>query len=143
MNKNICCSICHEDLFIAENRDAVCSTDCGHVFHYQCLIAWMERYFLSSFVITIIQIPRTVIKLKFPGRSKTCPHCRKNLSTRNIIKLNLPIEEKSRASGSRTKVAELENRIEWLSKSESDLRRKFQELVENNTSATLANEELK
>jgi hypothetical protein len=40
---NISCAICRE-LFVAASD--VFTTDCGHLFHYACLIQWIERYYL-------------------------------------------------------------------------------------------------
>jgi hypothetical protein len=52
---NISCAIC-SDLFVAASD--VCATGCGHVFHYACLLQWLERYlfllkYIWSFVCTL------------------------------------------------------------------------------------------
>lgn len=56
---NLNCPICAE-LFLPSD-DVHCTT-CGHLFHYQCLIQWLER-------------------------SATCPQCRHKCTQRNIIKV--------------------------------------------------------
>lgn len=36
------CSIC-DDTFVGIHQDATYTTHCGHVFHYRCLMTWLER----------------------------------------------------------------------------------------------------
>ncbi|XP_046995313.1 E3 ubiquitin-protein ligase TRAIP [Schistocerca americana] len=66
---HVSCVIC-SDLFVAAD-DTFC-TQCGHLFHYQCLIQWIER-------------------------SKSCPQCRTKTTEKNIhrIYFNIPnVDEK-------------------------------------------------
>ncbi|XP_019771031.2 E3 ubiquitin-protein ligase TRAIP [Dendroctonus ponderosae] len=56
---HITCVIC-SDLF-APSAD-IYSTQCGHIFHFTCLLQWMEN-------------------------SKTCPQCRNKVSSKNLIRL--------------------------------------------------------
>ncbi|XP_065208679.1 E3 ubiquitin-protein ligase TRAIP-like isoform X2 [Planococcus citri] len=62
----IVCSICR-DAFTGADNETIYTTSCGHVFHHRCLVQWMQR-------------------------SKTCPHCRMNLTNKNMFKLNLYFE---------------------------------------------------
>ncbi|XP_001948454.2 E3 ubiquitin-protein ligase TRAIP [Acyrthosiphon pisum] len=67
------CSICG-DCFTGIHPESVHTTPCGHVFHYECLMTWIQR-------------------------SQTCPHCRSKVTEKQIIKLyfhnnsNLSIKE--------------------------------------------------
>ncbi|VVC42025.1 Hypothetical protein CINCED_3A008925 [Cinara cedri] len=67
------CSICG-DVFTGIHPESVHTTPCGHVFHFECLMTWIER-------------------------SKTCPHCRSKVTEKQVIKLyfhnnsNLSIKE--------------------------------------------------
>lgn len=66
---HVSCVIC-SDMFVAAD-DTFC-TQCGHLFHYQCLIQWIER-------------------------SKSCPQCRTKTTEKNIhrIYFNIPnVDEK-------------------------------------------------
>lgn len=56
---NLNCPICAE-LFLPSD-DVHCTT-CGHLFHHQCLLQWLER-------------------------SKTCPQCRNKCTAKNIFKV--------------------------------------------------------
>ncbi|CRK96435.1 CLUMA_CG009851, isoform A [Clunio marinus] len=56
---NINCVIC-SDLFVSS--DNIFTTPCGHIFHYTCLIQWLER-------------------------SKSCPQCRNKCNERNIFRI--------------------------------------------------------
>ncbi|XP_016327917.1 E3 ubiquitin-protein ligase TRAIP-like [Sinocyclocheilus anshuiensis] len=53
------CTIC-SDFF--DNSNDVAAIHCGHTFHYACLLQWFQS-----------------------APSKTCPQCRKQVSTRHII----------------------------------------------------------
>ncbi|XP_058487566.1 E3 ubiquitin-protein ligase TRAIP [Solea solea] len=53
------CTICSD--FFDHSKD-VAAIHCGHTFHYQCLLQWFQT-----------------------APSKTCPQCRKQVSTRHII----------------------------------------------------------
>ncbi|XP_050425407.1 E3 ubiquitin-protein ligase TRAIP-like [Adelges cooleyi] len=67
------CSICG-DVFTGIHPETVHSTPCGHIFHHQCLMQWLQR-------------------------AQTCPHCRSRVSEKQVIKLyfhnnsNLSIKE--------------------------------------------------
>eukprot|EP00102_Acyrthosiphon_pisum_P010812 XP_008179275.2 PREDICTED: chromosome partition protein Smc-like [Acyrthosiphon pisum] len=67
------CSIC-DDYFTGLHPESVHTTRCGHVFHYECLMTWIQR-------------------------SQTCPHCRSKVTKKKTIKLyfhknsNLSIKE--------------------------------------------------
>ncbi|KAL7737272.1 hypothetical protein ACLKA6_012896 [Drosophila palustris] len=56
---NLNCVICAE---LFTQSDEVYVTSCGHMFHHNCLMQWLER-------------------------SKTCPQCRNKCTTRNIIRV--------------------------------------------------------
>eukprot|EP00063_Salmo_salar_P046851 XP_014021686.1 PREDICTED: E3 ubiquitin-protein ligase TRAIP-like [Salmo salar] len=53
------CTICSD--FFDHSRD-VAAIHCGHTFHYECLLQWFQT-----------------------APNKTCPQCRKQVSTRHII----------------------------------------------------------
>lgn len=55
----VCCAIC-SDLF--EEISSIVSLPCGHTFHDFCLLQWL-------------------------GQSKTCPSCRKHVTTKNMCRL--------------------------------------------------------
>ena len=57
---NIACSICLESFALTCN---IYTTPCGHVFHYECILKWLES-----------------------GNSH-CSQCRKNCATNQIFKL--------------------------------------------------------
>ncbi|XP_050525112.1 E3 ubiquitin-protein ligase TRAIP-like isoform X2 [Daktulosphaira vitifoliae] len=67
------CSICG-DVFTGIHPESVHSTPCGHVFHHECLMQWLQR-------------------------SQTCPHCRSRVLEKQVIKLyfhnnsNLSVKE--------------------------------------------------
>lgn len=54
-----CCTICSD--FFDHSKD-VAAIHCGHTFHYECLLQWFQT-----------------------APNKTCPQCRKQVSTRHII----------------------------------------------------------
>ena len=60
---HISCVIC-SDLFVAASD--VFATGCGHLFHYACLIQWIERYYLFllnyiwSFICTLKSMTRSL-----------------------------------------------------------------------------------
>lgn len=37
------CSICRDNFKSTENNGTVFATKCGHIFHHQCILQWMER----------------------------------------------------------------------------------------------------
>uniref|UniRef100_A0A3B4GGZ6 TRAF interacting protein n=1 Tax=Pundamilia nyererei TaxID=303518 RepID=A0A3B4GGZ6_9CICH len=100
------CTICSD--FFDHSRD-VAAIHCGHTFHYECLLQWFQT-----------------------APTKTCPQCRKQVSTRHIIsKLFFDIggEEDSTADPE-----SLQNEVDrvkaLLSSKERDLRDK-QKVVES------------
>ncbi|XP_003442670.1 E3 ubiquitin-protein ligase TRAIP [Oreochromis niloticus] len=100
------CTICSD--FFDHSRD-VAAIHCGHTFHYECLLQWFQT-----------------------APTKTCPQCRKQVSTRHIIsKLFFDIggEEESTADPE-----SLQNEVDrvkaLLSSKERDLRDK-QKMVES------------
>jgi len=40
------CSIC-DDYITGIHPESVCTTPCGHVFHHECLMTWIQRYYCS------------------------------------------------------------------------------------------------
>ncbi|KAF5283879.1 hypothetical protein FQA39_LY04699 [Lamprigera yunnana] len=62
---NLKCLIC-SDLFSPYAE--IYATACGHLFHYHCLIQWIDR-------------------------SKTCPQCRARATEKSIIRVYLSVEE--------------------------------------------------
>ncbi|XP_037956960.1 E3 ubiquitin-protein ligase TRAIP-like [Teleopsis dalmanni] len=80
---NLNCVICAE-LFAPS--DDVHVTNCGHMFHYTCLIQWMER-------------------------SKTCPQCRNKCTTRNIFRIYFNL---ANLNESRVDIGSLQEQIDNL-----------------------------
>ncbi|XP_074508949.1 E3 ubiquitin-protein ligase TRAIP [Sebastes fasciatus] len=67
------CTICSD--FFDHSRD-VAAIHCGHTFHYECLLQWFQT-----------------------APTKTCPQCRKQVSTRHIInKLFFDIGEEGQST---------------------------------------------
>uniref|UniRef100_A0A3Q4NA69 TRAF-interacting protein n=1 Tax=Neolamprologus brichardi TaxID=32507 RepID=A0A3Q4NA69_NEOBR len=100
------CTICSD--FFDHSRD-VAAIHCGHTFHYECLLQWFQT-----------------------APTKTCPQCRKQVSTRHIISklfFNIGGEEDSTADPE-----SLQNEVDrvkaLLSSKERDLRDK-QKVVES------------
>ncbi|XP_011502587.1 PREDICTED: E3 ubiquitin-protein ligase TRAIP [Ceratosolen solmsi marchali] len=56
---NISCAICHDEL---EKCNDIFGTPCGHVFHFPCLILWLEK-------------------------AQTCPQCRRKVKRDSITRL--------------------------------------------------------
>ncbi|XP_024884185.1 E3 ubiquitin-protein ligase TRAIP-like [Temnothorax curvispinosus] len=77
---NIVCVICSD---LLAPSDDVFQTPCGHIFHFACLIQWLER-------------------------SKTCPQCRGKTTTDNIrrIYFNFSNNDGARSLQNRTKDSE-------------------------------------
>ncbi|KAM8915539.1 E3 ubiquitin-protein ligase TRAIP [Spinachia spinachia] len=100
------CTICSD--FFDHSKD-VAAIHCGHTFHYDCLLQWFQT-----------------------APTKTCPQCRKQVSTRHIInKLYFDIGEEQ---GSTTDPESLQNELDrmkvLLSSKERDWRDK-QKSVDN------------
>ena len=53
------CSICCEEI---ENTSWVCETDCNHIYHYDCMLNWVEA-----------------CKQSFSGKL-SCPNCREPIN---------------------------------------------------------------
>ncbi|CAI6360450.1 unnamed protein product [Macrosiphum euphorbiae] len=66
------CSICNET-FVGIHHDTTYTTQCGHVFHHECLKKWLTR-------------------------SKTCPHCRSPVLENNLIKLFLQVDSNAQVT---------------------------------------------
>uniref|UniRef100_A0A672YNF2 TRAF-interacting protein n=1 Tax=Sphaeramia orbicularis TaxID=375764 RepID=A0A672YNF2_9TELE len=94
------CTICSD--FFDNCRD-VAAIHCGHTFHYECLLQWFQT-----------------------APTKTCPQCRKQVSTRHIIsKLFFDIgEEESGAVDPESLQNELARMKALLSSKEKDWRDK-------------------
>ncbi|XP_065224377.1 E3 ubiquitin-protein ligase TRAIP-like [Planococcus citri] len=110
---SIICAICHDFLFTGKEDESICSTSCGHVYHYPCLLQWLESMNDSS---------------------KLCPHCRTLQSDNTIIKLNLNLEETSAVrSQELTKMQEELHRIKMISDAQNFLQsEKKRELEKRN-----------
>lgn len=124
------CSICTSAFLQSCN---VCSTLCGHLFHYSCLLQWLEEYVLN---ITIWRDH----SLGF-CRHKTCPQCRDDTNESTIIKIYLTIEEvdglvQLRDENENLEV-QLERKIVELARKEEDIKK----LHESNTVKVKALEE--
>ncbi|XP_031423949.1 E3 ubiquitin-protein ligase TRAIP [Clupea harengus] len=101
------CTICSD--FFEHSRD-VAAIHCGHTFHYECLQQWFQT-----------------------APNKTCPQCRKQVSTRHIInKLFFDIgrEEEGGAVDPENLQNELDRISSVLSTKERDCRDK-QQLIES------------
>ncbi|XP_065223942.1 E3 ubiquitin-protein ligase trul-1-like isoform X2 [Planococcus citri] len=70
---NLSCTICFDFLFTGEESEMVDATQCGHVFHHECLDQWIQS-------------------------SNSCPHCRQNVTTKNTIKLNIMSQQEPSSS---------------------------------------------
>ncbi|KAL4091951.1 hypothetical protein QTP88_026550 [Uroleucon formosanum] len=84
------CSICDET-FGGIHHDSTYTTQCGHVFHYQCLMRWLKR-------------------------SNTCPHCRSSVLENNLIKLFLQDDPNARVTWDRKTDEEINTLKEQLKK---------------------------
>ncbi|XP_015253884.1 E3 ubiquitin-protein ligase TRAIP [Cyprinodon tularosa] len=95
------CTICSD--FFDHARD-VAAIHCGHTFHYECLLQWFQT-----------------------APTKTCPQCRKQVSTRHIIsKLFFDIggEEEAGSADPESLQNELDRMKAQLSSKERDWREK-------------------
>ncbi|XP_022163732.1 PAX-interacting protein 1-like [Myzus persicae] len=82
------CSICDET-FVGIHHNSTYTTQCGHVFHYQCLMTWLKR-------------------------SQTCPHCRSSVLENNLVKLFLQVDPNARVSWDRKTDEEINTLKEQL-----------------------------
>lgn len=90
------CSIC-DDTFVGVYQETTYTTHCGHVFHYQCLMTWLER-------------------------SHTCPHCRSIISKDNIIRLFLQVDPNAQPTWNKQvdeEIKSLRHRLLQLHKKET------------------------
>uniref|UniRef100_A0A3Q2PXN5 TRAF-interacting protein n=1 Tax=Fundulus heteroclitus TaxID=8078 RepID=A0A3Q2PXN5_FUNHE len=95
------CTICSD--FFDHTRD-VAAIHCGHTFHYECLLQWFQT-----------------------APTKTCPQCRKQVSTRHIInKLFFDIggEEETGSADPESLQNELDRMKALLNSKERDWREK-------------------
>ncbi|XP_068171086.1 E3 ubiquitin-protein ligase TRAIP isoform X2 [Antennarius striatus] len=94
------CTICSD--FFDHSRD-VAAIHCGHTFHHECLIRWFQT-----------------------GPAKSCPQCRKQVSTKHIIsKLYFDIGEEEESSMDPESLQNELNRVKaLLSSKERDWRDK-------------------
>ncbi|XP_023659912.1 E3 ubiquitin-protein ligase TRAIP isoform X2 [Paramormyrops kingsleyae] len=100
------CTICSD--FFDNSRD-VAAIHCGHTFHYECLLQWFQT-----------------------APNRTCPQCRKQVSTRHIIsKLFFDVagEEESCTADPERLLNELDRVKALLTSKEKDTRDK-QKMVE-------------
>lgn len=97
---NVNCVIC-SDLFtpVAE----VYLTKCGHMFHYTCLVSWLERCdgFLANFCFSNY----------WTSRKKTCPHCRNSVTEKSILRVYFNVAD---VDGVSEDVGTLVNKIDNL-----------------------------
>ncbi|XP_022173995.1 PAX-interacting protein 1-like [Myzus persicae] len=80
------CVICNE-IFIGIHLNSAYTTQCGHVFHHQCIMRWLER-------------------------SPSCPHCRSSVLENNVVKLFLQVDDNIRI----TRIRETDEEINTLKK---------------------------
>ncbi|XP_017781704.1 PREDICTED: E3 ubiquitin-protein ligase TRAIP [Nicrophorus vespilloides] len=80
---NIQCIIC-SDLFLPSSE--IYSTKCGHMFHYVCLVQWMDR-------------------------SKTCPQCRQKCTDKCIHRIYVNLQT---TEGISEDIGTLQNRVDSL-----------------------------
>ncbi|XP_056640633.1 E3 ubiquitin-protein ligase TRAIP-like [Diorhabda sublineata] len=92
---NVTCVICAE-LFIPDEE--IYFTQCGHVFHYHCLMNWIER-------------------------SKSCPQCRQKLSEKTIYKVFFNFCNKDSNLDATSLTYKLENANFTLSLKEKELKK--------------------
>ncbi|KAM9759468.1 E3 ubiquitin-protein ligase TRAIP [Menidia menidia] len=93
------CTICSD--FFDHSRD-VAAIHCGHTFHYECLLQWFQT-----------------------APTKTCPQCRKQVSTRHIIsKLFFDIGGEESTADPESLQNELDRMRALLSSKERDWRDK-------------------
>lgn len=80
------CSICG-DIFTGTDAEVLHSTPCGHIFHYLCLVEWLERLFFVSYsslnFVRICSIQRFTEKLTY--LYVTVSQFLENVFIRNII----------------------------------------------------------
>lgn len=77
------CSICSESY---QNSEEICSTVCGHIFHFSCLRQWQQRYDNGMYLFFLIVILKVVL---ICFRSDTCPLCNKSNPQPHRIYLDL------------------------------------------------------
>ncbi|KAI1890904.1 hypothetical protein AGOR_G00158400 [Albula goreensis] len=99
------CTICSD--FFDHSKD-VAAIHCGHTFHYECLLQWFQT-----------------------APTKTCPQCRKQVSTRHIInKLFFDVggEEESSTVDPESLQNELDRMKALLSAKEKDWREQWKKM---------------
>ena len=99
LKMNIACSTCLEPFTSISD---ISSTPCGHVFHTNCIIAWLKN-----------------------GR-KSCSQCQRNLHEDQIIKLYLS-EGNSESRELRSEILRLNNYLYDLKKNFGEIEKNFLE----------------
>ncbi|ETN66774.1 hypothetical protein AND_001430 [Anopheles darlingi] len=91
---NLLCAIC-SDLFLPS--DDVHSTTCGHMFHYACLLQWLQR-------------------------SPTCPQCRNRCTESKLVKVYFNVAASASAEDGAQLLVKLDNLTLRLHESEKSLK---------------------
>ncbi|XP_050094811.1 E3 ubiquitin-protein ligase TRAIP-like [Anopheles aquasalis] len=91
---NLLCAIC-SDLFLPS--DDVHSTTCGHMFHYACLLQWLQR-------------------------SPTCPQCRNRCTESKLVKVYFNVAASATAEDGAQLLVKLDNLTLRLHESEKSLK---------------------
>lgn len=78
---NILCTICSDLVNQAEN---IYVTKCGHIFHYYCLVQWIER-------------------------SKTCPQCRNKVTEKCMFRVYPTVSNENNSENAATLQSQLDN----------------------------------
>ncbi|XP_052873748.1 E3 ubiquitin-protein ligase TRAIP [Anopheles cruzii] len=91
---NLLCAIC-SDLFVPS--DDVHSTTCGHMFHYVCLLQWLQR-------------------------SKTCPQCRNRCIESKLVKVYFNVAANASGEDGTQLLVKLDNLTLKLHETEKNLK---------------------
>lgn len=122
---NLNCVIC-SDLLTPTAEVHV--TKCGHMFHYTCLMNWLERYgCMCRYIKT--KIIATVY------RKKTCPQCRSTVTEKAIVRVYFTVTDVGAAEDVGTlmnKIESLQFQITLNNKDITNYKNKTKTLTENN-----------